>query len=702
MRSFVVGLASILLFSHCIVQANPSQALRELVVEAHSNPTVNSVHVAPDSSILLAGQSWSAHSAYAARISANGQMLWRITAPSEAPPEDTATRSSFNDSLVFSDGTAVLCGHIGVKRSAPQPGVLLFVDKNGATLHETRIYPGHDDTFKLSDVAACLAWQGGILTVGKTLKFRPVGALPRTEAFYWVTFSDTAGNLKWEHIIPAGIDRIDSIDSLTTTSDGRVIFTGSFQSTQSATELVRVGKDGTVSGGTVLPGLYLLVQSSVPTKTVRLMSKGPSMNWEVVSFDEQLRLAGRLTASQRLDAIPRAIFQAASGTFFVFGEAAPNSRPTGASVMRLSADLRSIRTLTLSSIADSYNVDAVAYNPTRDQFVMAYRFLRSHEQSSGAGTSLTFLDRSSVDGLVSTAEAANAVPVSSSSSGTQNAGPPATDAQVQQLLAFQQLQFHKTPNVGANANVSDCVARNTRNVDPGNPAWNAGDPRWATISGVIGRDCIAQHKRLTNEIVPAVNSAMHDALARGYATRLSKADADALIRYYRSDEGRHFLDFQLRVSRAIGLGVGQTFASHAASSVDKPAADVMKARMALLQLSRLFATQIVTSEDDRAAGHDTSGAPAIAIMAVAVATTQGEALDEIRHAYSDDLPGFATFVASPEEKRELRVFGEAGASMVNVASGPARAMDPASNGNLQKWRDLYHSLPASGGAISRQ
>lgn len=702
MRLFVAGLASFLLFSNCTVQANPSEGSRELVIEAGTNPTVNSVHVASDNSILVVGQISSGRSAWAARLAANGQVQWKIAVPSEAAPDQTATYSFFNDSLVLPNGTTVLCGHIGVKRYAPQPGVLLFVDGNGATLRETRIYPGNDDAFKLGDVARCLAWQGGILTIGKTLKFRPAQALPRTEEFYWATFHDAEGNLRWEHMLPASIGRIDSLDSLTTTSGDSVVFTGSFGGTQSSTELVRVEPDGTVSGGAVLPGRYLLVQSAVPTKTVRLMSKDPSMNWELVSLDEQLRLAGRLTVSRRLDAMPKTIYQVASGTFFIFGASAPNSRPTGASVMQVSPDLRSIRTLAVPSIADSFNVDAATYSPTRDQFVVAYRFVRPHEQSSQAGTSLTFLDRSTFDGLANTTGAANVFPVSLRPSGTPSAGPPATDTQIRQLLAFQQWQLHPTPKIGANVDISDCVARNIRNVDPGNPAWNAGDSRWGTISTAISRDCIAQNGRIFKQIVPAMETARHDSLARSYAARLSEADADVLIRYYSSNEGRRFLGFQVRVSRVIGLGLGRTFGVQAAQSATKHAADVMNPRVDLLQLSTLFATQMVTSQDDRSAGRDTTGAPAIAIMAVAVATAQGESLDDIRHAYAADLPGFTTFIASTAEKQELRVFGDSNLAMVNAASGPARDMDPASNGNLEKWRDLYHSLPAGGAATFSQ
>jgi hypothetical protein len=242
--------------------------------------------------------------------------------------------------------------------------------------------------------------------------------------------------------------------------------------------------------------------------------------------------------------------------------------------------------------------------------------------------------------------------------------------------------------------VSDCVARNIRNVDPGNPAWNTSDPRWAAVSDAIGQDCVAQHDRILKQVLPAMNSALRDSLAYGYRSRLSTADADALIGYYTSNEGRRFLDFQARLSRTIGFGMGKAFGADASRNGDKPPISVLKDRVALLQLSSLFATQIATAEDERSAGRDTSAATVTGIMMVAVATAQGDSLDTIRREYSEDLSGFAAFVASPAEKRELRVFSDSNAAMVASATGPAKEMDPASNGSLQRWRDLYRSLPA--------
>jgi hypothetical protein len=294
------------------------------------------------------------------------------------------------------------------------------------------------------------------------------------------------------------------------------------------------------------------------------------------------------------------------------------------------------------------------------------------------------------------------VATASSSDAKQSAGPSATDAQVQQLLSFQRWQFRETPKVGRMPDVSDCVTRNTISVDPGNPAWNASDPRWATMSKVIGKDCTAQNERLFKQVAPAMKAVMHDSLAHAYVKRLSKADADALIRYYESDEGHRFLEFQRQVSYMSGIGMRETFGGHVTRAVGKPSPDLIKSRMELLRLSRLFAVQIVAAEDGRSTGGDTTGTPAIAIMMVAIASTQGDALDEIRHTYSTSLPGFAAFAASREENEELRAFADADNAMVNVASGSAREMDPTENGNLEKWRTLYHSLPADGTATSRR
>jgi hypothetical protein len=281
-------------------------------------------------------------------------------------------------------------------------------------------------------------------------------------------------------------------------------------------------------------------------------------------------------------------------------------------------------------------------------------------------------------------------------------GPSATDTQVRQLLAFQQWQYADKPKAGANhVDMAVCVARNTRSVDPRNPAWTASDPRWATVSEAVSRDCAAQGEQVA-KLASALKSAMRNALASAYTTHLSKADADTLIRYYRSDEGRRYLDFQVRLSQVMRAGIGRAFGLQAAGGTAQPSADIMKPRMAMLQLSRITATQIVSVEDARSAGRDTTGAAAIAIMAMAVATSQGDALDELRHTYAAELPGFTAFVASPQEKQELRAFADADAAMVTVASAQSIDFDAASNGKLEKWRALYRSLPASGGVTQRQ
>lgn len=290
-------------------------------------------------------------------------------------------------------------------------------------------------------------------------------------------------------------------------------------------------------------------------------------------------------------------------------------------------------------------------------------------------------------------EATNASSLPMMPESPRSGAPNITASQAEQLLAVQRWQMSMSANNGAGMNVSACVERNLRKIDPGNPAWKASDPRWATMSGVIRQDCTAQQDRIKNEVAPALRKAQLDALKQGYLKHLTSAEADTLIQFYKSDAGHRFQSFQMRLAPAIARGMGRLIGDKSEHSPGAPAPDVMKARMDVLQLSTVFSTLIVAAEDERRAGRDGSGAAAIGMMMSATADTQDDALDQLQRQYSADLREFTAFVTSPAEKDELRAFGDAHAMTSQIAGKFAKEFTPELNGDLKRWRDLYHSLP---------
>ena len=285
-----------------------------------------------------------------------------------------------------------------------------------------------------------------------------------------------------------------------------------------------------------------------------------------------------------------------------------------------------------------------------------------------------------------------AVP-SSKAEDTQLSSPSATAAQVEQLAAVEQSPALNSPSARLASSVNVCVEHYLRAIDPNKRDWNPSDPRWNTMRAVVSQGCAAVADGYKEKVAPVFRKAYFDAIRKSYEKHLSSTEADTLIRFYESDVGKRYLAFQGQLIASGGQGMGQLFGGKAGTDSQVSAPETMKARMQLLRLSRTFSMLIAATEDARNGGGDASGAPAIAIMMHVTAEGQGETLDRIGREYSADLPEFTAFAESPAETKELRALFEATDAAGKATAAVALEISPDMNGNLNKWRDLYHSLP---------
>jgi hypothetical protein len=277
--------------------------------------------------------------------------------------------------------------------------------------------------------------------------------------------------------------------------------------------------------------------------------------------------------------------------------------------------------------------------------------------------------------------------------GTPSGGPRATAAQIERLATIQRSPAMNPSATSRFPSANVCVEHYLRAVDPNNRDWNPSDPRWDTMRTVIAQDCTVEVNGYREKVAPALQKAYAEAIRKSYGNHLSSTDADTLIRFYDSDAGHRFLSFQEQLVAAGRRGMGRLFSGNAGPDSQASAPEVTKARMQLLRLSRPVSMLIVATEDARRAGADTSGGPAIAIMMHVTAERQGEALDQIAHEYSADLHNFAEFVESPPEVDELRALYEATHAAMAAAGKIVVQVNLELNGSLNRWRDLYHSLP---------
>lgn len=292
-------------------------------------------------------------------------------------------------------------------------------------------------------------------------------------------------------------------------------------------------------------------------------------------------------------------------------------------------------------------------------------------------------------------------PAQRAASGAAPLTPP--DAlQIEQLLAGQRLKTSPAlthPGADAAVEISNCTQENIGAVDPGNPNWNDKDPRWEPMRQTIALDCARRREERIKTVEPELQRMYRDALANSYAHRLSRRDAAALIGFYATETGRRFLAFQTglttiefnamqRLERAGG--------ARAPASPATPAPDVMKRRTAVLLMSRQILLMLQWQSDAAHTGGDASGGAVAPTMMSTTATLEGDAIDRIQKEFARELPAFSAFLSSKAEKNEIRALADAQLSFGKASATQLIKLAPEWNGDLQKWREQYRKLPASG------
>jgi hypothetical protein len=298
-----------------------------------------------------------------------------------------------------------------------------------------------------------------------------------------------------------------------------------------------------------------------------------------------------------------------------------------------------------------------------------------------------------------------------SATGAPRPASAADAAQIERLLAGQQGAPAAAPQASPDAatEIADCVARNIGSLDPSNPNWNEKDPRWEPMRQTIALDCAQRREYRIKNVEPELQRMYRDALANSYAQHLSREDAAILIRFYATETGRRFQAFQNRLT-AIEFNamqkVQQIRAAHGDRASDAiappaaltPAPDAIKRRASVLLMSRQILLMVQWQRDAVRAGADSSGGAVAPVIMNMTAATEGDAIDRIERDYARDMPAFSAFLSSAAEKSEIRALADAQLSFGMASATQLIKLAPEWNGDLEKWRERYRSLPAPVGA----
>jgi hypothetical protein len=175
----------------------------------------------------------------------------------------------------------------------------------------------------------------------------------------------------------------------------------------------------------------------------------------------------------------------------------------------------------------------------------------------------------------------------------------------------------------------------TANVAPNDPTWTETNPRWRSVSALIGQnlraDAEAQFSESESAIVENAVRAMSDGVVR--------EDLDAALTFFRSATGRRFLDFQrslMDLSIEVNLTRDTTASSPSVEGLDRRKR-VLGLWFPIVFLRVMYGPE--TAERALDSAYRSFSRP------------RGRELDDLERRYAEELPQFEQFVQSVSFRR---------------------------------------------------
>lgn len=185
-----------------------------------------------------------------------------------------------------------------------------------------------------------------------------------------------------------------------------------------------------------------------------------------------------------------------------------------------------------------------------------------------------------------------------------------------------------------------------RGVAPFDSNWKPGHPRWEVVCGLIKQDLHQDEAAYIAPMQMALYAIWDNALNR----TVPDQSLDQLLRFYRSEVGRHYIVFQKELGKIVVDAVTRlmrlqpmTTAKDNAAESPSPAQLTVRGRVYDLSLSMLIGLHGLDNDPNR--GSMTQNLDMIRRFIIqARGTTE---LDALALNYSRDLNGFAEFTRSP-------------------------------------------------------
>ena len=176
---------------------------REVMLEKGNDITPSAIVSTSDGGFIITGLSSGQTAAWATRVNAQGEVLWRYL-DTRIENHRTRSQSVFTGAVMLPDNSVLLCGSKIL--ATGQVGFLTRIDASGSVKDQRNLYPKGDEKLNWVRFDRCIPWSDGIALVG-TVAGEP-------KAVGWLIKLDAHGELQWEMTGPEFIadDAIETSD----------------------------------------------------------------------------------------------------------------------------------------------------------------------------------------------------------------------------------------------------------------------------------------------------------------------------------------------------------------------------------------------------------------------------------------------------------------------------------------------------------
>lgn len=284
--------------------------------------------LAPDGSIVFAGDISAANQSWAAKINADLSIAWTYTGALSAQDRDglrnTMTRPEFNDAVPLPDGSVFLCGKMPYSPQSRQSTALLtHLDPHGSLISERLV--DIEDTPESAlrySIDACTSSSGGVLALAHESHFPRPGAKPDAFAASFALLQfDAAGNIKWKQRfspVAADFSPAPGAIKLLVLRDAIVAIATDNRST----DVAAFSLDGKPTARKHLMGRYVHVQGGASDDRLRLDGSseiGGAGLKTMMTFNGALDELGKVSGTKPAAFVPNVIFELRDHAFAMFG-----------------------------------------------------------------------------------------------------------------------------------------------------------------------------------------------------------------------------------------------------------------------------------------------------------------------------------------------------------------------------------------------